>query len=258
MTNPTRLQSKDWSGYLGVSESQHSLVCDSEACLSFAACHVLESQIQFLTGQKVKLSPRFLASVSHTTQAGNSFQAVFNAIVQYGICTEDTWPVPPGLSNWTWDDFYQTPSAAAYKEALWFKQQFNVTLQANISPQSLVSAPLWTEINLVTTTHAVEQINANTELDSEPNLAPPGHGGDQVPYLKPLGPVVHYNLLLLTLKNMSNVVWCHTAGTQEYFFKVPATDSKSAIDKALNYGINIQNTDGSVSFSSAKEATFNP
>ena len=251
--NPIRLNSKDWSGYIGLSESQHSQACDSEACVSFSACHVLESQIQFLTGQLVKLSPRFLAAVSHTTSAGNSFQAVFNAILQYGICTEDTWPIPAGTA-WTWDEFYATPSSEAFAEALWFKQQFTIALQANIGPQSLVSAPLWTEVNLGYTTHAVEQINASTELDSEPNLAPPGHGGDQPPYLKPLSPVVHYNLLFLTPKIMSNVEWI-TDGKGTYGFFVPATTPEAAKDKALNFGVNIQNPDGSVNFNSAKQVS---
>jgi hypothetical protein len=251
--NPIRRKSMDWTDCLGVSESQHSLNCDSESCVSFAACHVLESQIQFLTGQKVKLSPRFLASVSHTTIAGNTFQNVYNAIVQYGICTEDTWPIPAGL-NWSWSDFYKTPPPQAYSEALWFKQQFNVALQAKISPQNLVSAPLWTEVNLGYTTHAVEQINLNTELDSEPNLAPPGHGGDTIPYLKPLAPVVHYNLLLLTQKVSSNVQFIQN-GNGEYGFFVPATSPQTLIDKALNYSINIQNPDGSVAFNQAKQIT---
>lgn len=252
--NPIRLTSKDWSGYLGVSESQHSLECDTEACVSFSACHVLESQIQFLTGQKVKLSPRFLAAVSHTTTQGNSFQNVFNAILKYGICTEDTWPIPPGL-EWTWADFYATPSPAAYKEALWFKQQFTVTFQANNATPQLASAPGWPEVNLGYTTHAVEQINVNTELDSEPSLAPPGHGGDQPPYLKPLSPVVHFNLLLLTQKVMSNVQFVRNGTTNVFGFFVPATTPDTLIDKALNFGVNIQNPDGSVNFQSAKPVT---
>lgn len=254
MNNPVRKVNQDWSGYLGVSESQHSMDCDSEACVSFSACHVLESQILFLTGRLIKLSPRFLASVAHTTINGNTFQKVFNAISEYGICTEDTWPIPPGLA-WTWTDFYQTPSQEAYKEALWFKQQFNIAMQAQISPTSLVFAPLWTEVNLGYTTHAVEQININTELDSEPNLAPPGHGGDQPPYLKPLSPVVNYNLLLLTSKIMSNVKFVRNGQSDEFGFFVPATTPDTLIDKAINYGINIQNTDGSVNFNSATEIT---
>ncbi len=256
MANPIRMPSKDWSGYLGVSESQHSQACDAECCVSMSACHVLESQIQFLTGQKVKLSPRFLAAVSKTTIAGNTFQRVYNAIEQYGICTEDIWPIPAGL-NWTWTEFYQTPSPEAFAEALWFKQQFNITLEANIGTESLVSAPLWTEVNLGYTTHAVEQINLNTELDSEPNLAPPGHGGDQPPYLKPLAPVVNMNLLLLTQKTMSNVIFTHKSGTNEYDFVIPAMSIDALKNLALNYGINILNPDGSVNFSLAKEMTIN-
>ena len=252
--NP-RMPSKDWTGYLGQSESQHSLICDSESCVSFAAAHCLESQIQFLSGQKIKLSPRFLAAVSHTTTEGNSFQNVFNTILEYGICTEATWPVPPGLGNWTWADFYQTPPLAAYQEALWFKNQFTITLQANISPSELVYAPLWTEVNLGYTTHAVEQINLSTELDSEPNLAPPGHGGDQPPYLKPISPIVNQNLLLLTPKQMGNVEFIQYGTTGQYGFVIPAMSPDALKDKAANFGINILNPDGSVNYSLAKQVT---
>lgn len=246
-----RIKSENWSGYLGQSESQHSQECDSEACISFSACHVLESQIQFLTGQVVKLSPRFLAYISNTTLAGNTFQKVFNAILQYGICTEDTWPLPMG-TGWTWEDFYVPPPPEAFKEALWFKNQYNITLQGNVNPSNLLYAPLWTEVNLGYTTHAVEQINATEELDSEPNLAPAGHGGDTPPYIKPLAQVVNQNLLFLTLKNMPNAEFVQNGATGEYGFYLPATSPQALIDKALNFGINIQNPDGSVNFNLAK------
>ena len=251
--NP-RMTSKNWINFPGVSESQHSLECDSESCVSFSACHVLESQIQFLTGQVIKLSPRFLAYVSNTTSAGNTFQKVFNAILQYGICTEDTWPLPMG-TGWNWEDFYVPPPPEAFAEALWFKNQYTVTLQANIGVADLSFAPLWTEVNLGYTTHAVEQINATEELDSEPNLAPPGHGGDQAPYIKPLSPVVNQNLLLLTQKVMSNVEFVQKAGTQEYGFYTPCLSPDALKNLALNYGINIQNADGSVNFAEAKQVT---
>lgn len=202
----------------------------------------------------IKLSPRFLAAVSHTTTQGNSYQAVFNAIEQYGICTEDIWPLPFG-NSWTWADFYASPSVEAYKEAMWLKEQFNISFQANIGADNLVSAPLWTEVNLGYTTHSVEQINPTTELDSEPSLAPIGHGGDQVPYLKPLSPVVHYNLLLLTPKVMGNVEFVQKSGTQEFGFYVPALSIDALKDKALNAGINILNPDGSVNFAAAKQVS---
>lgn len=252
MTNPIRMKNKDWSGYLGVSESQHSRQCDSQACVSFSACHVIESQIQFLTGQKIKLSPRFLASVSGTTTQGNSLQAVYNAILEYGICTEDTWPLPVGI-DWTWEEFYKSPPKEAYDEALWFKQQWNIDFQSHVSPNSLVTAPLWTLLDLGSEQHIVEQINFTTELDTEPSLAPPGHGGDEAPYLKPLGKVINYNLLLLTPKTMSNVEFVHKAGTNEYGFYFPKLSIDALKDMALNTGINILNADGSINFNSAKE-----
>lgn len=56
---------------------------------------------------------------------------------------------------------------------------------------------------------------------------------------------------------MSNTTFVHKVGTSEYGFYVPATSEESIKDKALNYGVSLENSDGTVDFSKAKEATFN-
>lgn len=53
--------------------------------------------------------------------------------------------------------------------------------------------------------------------------------------------------------DMSNVIFAHKAGTEEYGFWVPATTAESAKDKALNFGLTITKPDGSVDFGQAKE-----
>lgn len=52
---------------------------------------------------------------------------------------------------------------------------------------------------------------------------------------------------------MSNVIFAHKAGTQEYGFWVPATSPETLKDKALNYDLHITKSDGSVDFAQAKE-----
>lgn len=56
--------------------------------------------------------------------------------------------------------------------------------------------------------------------------------------------------------NMSNVIFGHKTGTQEYGFWVPATTPDTLKDKALNFGLNIVKADGSVDFALAKEVKF--
>jgi hypothetical protein len=218
---PIRLKSGNWVSMAGVSESQHSLAGDSEACLSFSACHVLESQGLFLTGFMQPLSPRFLAAVSHTTMAGNTYEAVYNAILKYGICIEATWPIPAG-NDWTWDEFYATPPPEAYNEAKAWLNTHSVEFVTDCAESLLTTAPLWTEVNLGYTTHGIEQLNTTQELDSEPN------GGDPTPYVKPLSPVVHFNLLLLTIKNMPQIGTQDLGGELRIVIKAATPDQWNA------------------------------
>jgi hypothetical protein len=53
---------------------------------------------------------------------------------------------------------------------------------------------------------------------------------------------------------MSNVKFI-TDGKGTYGFFVPATTPDTLIDKALNFGVNVQNADGSVNFQSAETVT---
>lgn len=56
---------------------------------------------------------------------------------------------------------------------------------------------------------------------------------------------------------MSNVIFVHKEGTSEYGFYVPATLVETLKDKALNFGLDITNPDGSVDFAKAKEMNLN-
>lgn len=56
-------------------------------------------------------------------------------------------------------------------------------------------------------------------------------------------------------KTMSNTQFIHKAGTQEYGFYVPATSIDAIKDKALNFGVEIENPDGTIDFNKAKEVT---
>lgn len=55
---------------------------------------------------------------------------------------------------------------------------------------------------------------------------------------------------------MTNTIFVHKAGTAEYGFYVPATSEDTIKDKALNFGLEITKSDGSVDFSKAKDINF--
>ena len=56
---------------------------------------------------------------------------------------------------------------------------------------------------------------------------------------------------------MSNTIFVHKSGTQEYGFYVPATSPEAIKDKALNYGVPILKADGTIDYNLAKEITIN-
>jgi hypothetical protein len=62
---------------------------------------------------------------------------------------------------------------------------------------------------------------------------------------------------VLTIKNMSNAIFVHKVGTQEYGFYLPTLSPDALKDKAMNLGKEeIIKPDGTVDFSKAKEITL--
>lgn len=53
--------------------------------------------------------------------------------------------------------------------------------------------------------------------------------------------------------NMSNAIFVHRAGTNEYGFYLPATNGEAIKDKAINFGQTIIKPDGTIDFAKAKD-----
>jgi hypothetical protein len=113
---------RDWGNFLTPGEKQSGPNMDAEDCVSFAKTQDINAQVDWLitsnllnpaaiqalqpymVNGKFVSSARFLAKVSNTTQQGNSFSAVANAVQTYGLLPETDWPSDPG--NMTWNEYY--------------------------------------------------------------------------------------------------------------------------------------------------------
>lgn len=103
-----RIPNGDWTPYLPEGEVQYGRE-DSMSCVSFAVLNCIEAQEFFLTGKRVNYSDRWLAVASGTMRNGNWLQSVADAIRDYGLVKEESWPTP---ANYTWDQYMAQPSAA--------------------------------------------------------------------------------------------------------------------------------------------------
>lgn len=102
-----RNPSGDWTDYLPEGERQWSRE-DSMSCVTFAMLNCIEAQEKFLTGKTVNYSDRWIAMISGTMRNGNWLQSVADAIAEFGLVREETWPTP---SSYTWSEYMARPNA---------------------------------------------------------------------------------------------------------------------------------------------------
>ena len=147
----------DWTSKIPPWESQYSATThtDAEDCIAESLCHI----VYMLTG--VRYSPRALALMSGTTEAGNDVNDVLKFANTKGLIPYDLWPTP---DSFTWDSYYASIPANILAQA----QKLNITL----IPADLTKSPIWTELewgaNLaIPTRHMVAQINDTQYFDSE-------------------------------------------------------------------------------------------
>ncbi|HEX9503633.1 MAG TPA: hypothetical protein VF974_04915 [Patescibacteria group bacterium] len=182
--NPMR----DWLPFEPNAEWQLLNHVDVMACVSYSLCHIIETQIFFLTGKKVDLSERFLAKMSKTTRQGNYLSVVADTALE-GLVMQDEWPVDP---NATWDEFYSEIPQAIKNKALDFKKNWDMSWRWITFDQitdALKEAPIQIIIN--NNTHAVELVNSTTYFDS------------YAPFNKPFSAATYFLLFTINPKNMN-------------------------------------------------------
>ncbi len=133
---------------------------DADDCVSQSAVHCIEIMEYFLTGKRVRYSPRALGKLSGTTPQGNSIQNVFAAIQKYGLIPYDLWP---DLETFTWDEYYAPIPQHIIDSGKDFLSRWNVQLA---DTTNLSAGPVWIGMNLGATNHFVTQINATQYFDS--------------------------------------------------------------------------------------------
>jgi hypothetical protein len=241
---------KDWKPYAPIGLPQF-LAQETNGCTSYAAIDSIETQELAITGVQPQYSRRWLAKVSRTSKTqGNSEQQVFPAIKHFGLVLESSWPQ---RNDMTLDEFYADPTEEEFDLLLaegeaWLKK-WQVTDDYFVPFSYIDKAPLIARLNVTTTFHFVEVLSKDYYFDSERHN---GKIGIIPVSIYPV--VVDYYQITLSLKNMSNVIFVHKTGSQEYGFYVPATSVESIKDKALNYGrSDILKPDGSIDFTQAHE-----
>jgi hypothetical protein len=157
--------SLDWTPYVPDYDNQFSAGThvDAEDCVSQSAVHSIETQILFLTGQRVRFSPRALGKLSGTTPQGNSTTNVLAAIKKYGLIPYESWP---DLDNFTWDEYYKDIPQDVIDQGKDFLLKWNVEFFSGVSDDALQFGPIWLELKEPTTNHFVEQINSHQFFDS--------------------------------------------------------------------------------------------
>lgn len=104
-----RNPSGDWTPFLPLGERQSNNAVDTMACVSFSLLNCIETQEFFLTGVRPNYSDRWLAKKSGTTSIGNYLVSVADAVVNFGLVREESWPTP---ANYTWNQYYANPTPA--------------------------------------------------------------------------------------------------------------------------------------------------
>jgi hypothetical protein len=130
----------DWRQFECDGEWQKDMTIsfDTEACMSFTGTNLIATYLNWLmingyllapqmaflkengyigSDGKVMLSPRFTATMSHTTVNGNDFQNVWDSIANDGVVPDSVWPMPTAAINadsaQAWSLYYANVSADA-------------------------------------------------------------------------------------------------------------------------------------------------
>lgn len=160
----------DWINYLPQGLPQY-LKQETFTCSCHAPIDAIESQILYLTGERVQFSRRWLCYMSHTSPTqGNSEQVVLPTIAKFGLVLESSWPQRADMTE---AEFYTPPTpeeakVLAYEGAAWL-EKWEVIPDYYKQLSDLNKAPLIVRVNTGSTFHFMEVLNPTTYYDSEYN-----------------------------------------------------------------------------------------
>jgi hypothetical protein len=153
----------DWRQFECDGEWQKDMTIsfDTEACMSFTGTNLIATYLNWLmingyllapqmaflkengyigSDGKVMLSPRFTATMSHTTVNGNDFQNVWDSIANDGVVPDSVWPMPTAAINadsaQAWSLYYANVSADAIALGKQFLSFFTIPWEWLVSDGS--------------------------------------------------------------------------------------------------------------------------
>lgn len=121
-------QSGDWRTYRDDHEVQYFPGYDTMACVSFAACNVIEAMLKYQFDYRINFSDRALSQMSGTTKKGNYLSTVANTIRTRGLIPEDEWPYHAELT--TWEEYNNPIPAGILESASLFTKTFKMGWEA--------------------------------------------------------------------------------------------------------------------------------
>jgi len=98
--------SGDWEQYLPVVEYQNLFGFDTMACVTYSFLNCIEILWKFQGNSERNFSDRFLAAMSGTTHAGNTFDGVADGARRCGLVNESEYPHNAD----SWNEYYQVIS----------------------------------------------------------------------------------------------------------------------------------------------------
>lgn len=229
---------------------------ETNACATYAPIDSIETQIFFLTGQKIQFSRRWMAIMDGTDKQGNyigvpppTYQGLnkgaLPSIQKYGLVLESSYPQSPTM---TWDEYFTPPTPELQTQLLVegqaFLEKWAITCSYGLNlatPQIwLNKAPLLARVKEGGIEHFVEVLNETTMFDSEPHTNNPA-----TTFIQPLPPVEAFYQIIINPKNMPQfktqnyhgelriVLQADSEQTWEALCKVYSVDPKQ-IDETIN------------------------
>lgn len=240
----------DWTPYIPPDDDvQVSRSTDFEACASYSFIHIIQILLKYKTGLFVDFSERAMAKLSDTQPWGNSIENIMNAAKQDGVILSSDWPELTHSSDYeniNWATYYQTIPNAVLKRAFRLKATATKLTPTQVA-SALQKSPIWTIVKVSSgQNHIVAQINQTQFYDSYEIKIKKFSDGY---------PIQSQFLLTFNFLNMPNAQFYHKIGTNEYGFALPALSEDSLKDKAMNFGVSILKSDGTIDYSLAKEVS---
>lgn len=244
----------NWYPYIPTDKDvQYSKNQDFEACGSYSATHIREMKDKKETGLFWEYSERYVAKCSDTQPWGNSLQNIVNALNQDGLCLVDYWPeltYSGNIGDYSWAKYYEDIPQEVKNKAFRVKASFQ-KLDPSQLEWAIEQFPLWT---IIKTSGGTNHIVAQLNLD-QGQYGLGQYYDSYESFVKDFQPnqIISQFLLTINLINMPNSEFIHKQNSQEYGFYLPALSEDALKDKAMNLGINILNSDGTINYTLAKE-----